>query len=148
MILAKGVMRPEEVIRAADAGLQGVIVSNHGGRQLDHLPATVDVLPDIVDAVGDRLEVFVDSGFRRGSDIATALALGARAVLVGHAHLYGLAAAGEAGVRHCIDILAQELRITMQLCGAQSVAELDRSMIRHQQPSAGPPPPGRTAIGA
>ena len=147
-ILAKGVMRPEEAIRAADAGLQGVIVSNHGGRQLDHLPATIDVLPDIVDAVGDRLEVLVDWGFRRGSDIAAALALGARAVLVGRAHLYGLAAAGEAGVRHCIDILAQELRMTMQLCGARSVAELDRGMIRHQQPPAGPPPPGRTAIRA
>jgi len=145
-ILAKGVMRPEEAIRAADAGLQGVIVSNHGGRQLDHLPATIDVLPDIVDAVGDRLEVLVDSGFRRGSDIAAALALGAKAVLVGRAHLYGLAAAGEAGVRHCIDILAQELRMTMQLCGARSVAELDRGMIRHQQPPADPPPAARTAI--
>jgi L-lactate dehydrogenase (cytochrome) len=129
-IVVKGVMRPEEAIRAADHGLDGVIVSNHGGRQLDHLPATIDVLPEIVDAAGDRLEVLVDSGFRRGSDIAAALALGARAVLVGRAHLYGLAAAGEAGVRHCIDILAQELRMTMQLCGARSLAELDRGLIR------------------
>jgi L-lactate dehydrogenase (cytochrome) len=131
-ILAKGVMRPEEAIRAADAGLDGVIVSNHGGRQLDHLPATIDVLPGIADAAGDRLEVLVDSGFRRGSDIAAALALGAKAVLIGRAHLYGLAAAGEAGVRHCIDILAQELRMTMQLCGARNIAELNQSMVRRR----------------
>jgi L-lactate dehydrogenase (cytochrome) len=131
-ILLKGVIRPDEAVRAADHGLDGVIVSNHGGRQLDHLPATIDVLPDIVDAAGDRLEVLVDSGFRRGSDIAVALAMGARAVLVGRAHLYGLAAAGEAGVRHCIDILAEELRMTMALCGVRSVGELDRSLIRRR----------------
>jgi isopentenyl diphosphate isomerase/L-lactate dehydrogenase-like FMN-dependent dehydrogenase len=133
-LVVKGVLRPEEAIRAADAGLDGVIVSNHGGRQLDHLPATIDVLPGIVDAAGERLEVLVDSGFRRGSDIAAALALGAKAVLIGRAHLYGLAAAGEAGVRHCIDILAEELRMTMQLCGKRSIAELDRSLIRRRQP--------------
>jgi L-lactate dehydrogenase (cytochrome) len=131
-IAAKGVLRPEEAIEAADRGLDGVIVSNHGGRQLDHLPATIDVLPDIVDAVGDRVDVLVDSGFRRGSDIVTALAMGAKAVLIGRAYLYGLAAAGEAGVRHCIDILADELRTTMQLCGARSVAELDRGLIRRR----------------
>ena len=144
-ILAKGVMRPEEAVRAAECGLDGVIVSNHGGRQLDHLPATIDVLPEIVDVAGDRLEVLVDSGFRRGSDIAAALALGARAVLVGRAHLYGLAAAGEAGVRHCIDILARELRMTMQLCGVRSIAELDRSLIRHREQAPATPlqPPAR-----
>jgi L-lactate dehydrogenase (cytochrome) len=135
-ILAKGVIRPEEAVQAAEHGVDGVIVSNHGGRQLDHLPATIDVLPEIVDAAGDRLEVLVDSGFRRGSDIAAALALGARAVLLGRAHLYGLAAAGEAGVRHCIDILAQELRMTMQLCGVRSIGELDRGLIRRRKPPA------------
>lgn len=134
-ILLKGVIRPAEAVRAAEAGLDGVIVSNHGGRQLDHLPATIEVLPDIVRAAGDRLEVLVDSGFRRGSDIAAALALGARAVLVGRAHLYGLAAAGEAGVRHCIDILAGELRTTMGLCGATSLAELHPGLIRSTGPS-------------
>jgi L-lactate dehydrogenase (cytochrome) len=143
-ILAKGVLRPEEAIQAAEHGLDGVIVSNHGGRQLDHLPATIDVLPGIVDAVGDRLDVLVDSGFRRGSDIAAALALGAKAVLIGRAHLYGLAAAGEPGVRHCIDILAQELRMTMQLCGARNIAELDRSLIRRRQPPAVPAQPAAT----
>jgi len=131
-ILLKGVLRPEEAVRAADAGLDGVVVSNHGGRQLDHVPATIDVLADIVDAVDGRLEVLVDSGFRRGSDIVTALALGAKAVLVGRAYLYGLAAAGEAGVRHCIDILANEVRITMGLCGATNVKELDRHLLRRR----------------
>jgi L-lactate dehydrogenase (cytochrome) len=129
-IVVKGVIRPEEAARAADAGLDGVIVSNHGGRQLDHLPATIDVLPEIVDVAGDRIDVLVDSGFRRGSDIVAALALGAKAVLVGRAHLYGLAAGGEAGVRKCIDILSQELRMTMALCGARSIAELNAGLIR------------------
>jgi L-lactate dehydrogenase (cytochrome) len=135
-ILAKGVMRAEEAIRAADLGVDGVIVSNHGGRQLDHLPATIDVLPEIVDAVGDRIEVLVDSGFRRGSDVAAALALGAKAVLIGRAHLYGLAAAGEAGVRTCIDILVDELRMTMALCGVRRIAELDRNLIRRREATA------------
>ena len=129
-LLLKGVLRPEEAVRAAELGLEGIVVSNHGGRQLDHVPATIDVLPDIVDAVQGRLEVLVDSGFRRGSDVVAALALGAKAVLVGRAYLYGLAAAGEAGVRHCIDILASELRMTMALCGATSVKELDRHLLR------------------
>ncbi len=129
-VAIKGVLRPDEAARAADHGADAVIVSNHGGRQMDHLPATLDVLPGIVDAVGDRVEVLVDSGFRRGSDIVAALALGARAVLIGRAHLYGLAAAGEPGVRHVIDILAQELRMSMALCGARTLAELDRSLLR------------------
>jgi len=129
-VAIKGVLRADEAARAADHGADAVIVSNHGGRQMDHLPATLDVLPGIVDAVGDRVEVLVDSGFRRGSDIVTALALGARAVLIGRAHLYGLAAAGEAGVRHVIDILGEELRMAMGLCGARTLAELDRSLLR------------------
>lgn len=83
------------------------------------------------------MEVLVDSGFRRGSDIVTALALGAKAVLVGRAHLYGLAAGGEAGVRHCIDILSREVRMTMQLCGATSVAELDRSLVHRDSGAPG-----------
>jgi L-lactate dehydrogenase (cytochrome) len=129
-IVLKGVLRPDEARRAADEGLDGVIVSNHGGRQLDHVPASIEVLPEIVDAVEGRLEVLLDSGVRRGGDIAAALALGARAVLVGRAHLYGLAAAGEPGVRHALDILAHELRMTMALSGATRIADLDRSLIR------------------
>lgn len=135
-IALKGVTTVGQAAQAVEHGLDAVVVSNHGGRQLDHLPATIDVLPQIVDAVGDRVEVLVDSGFRRGGEIATALALGARAVLLGRAHLYGLAAAGEAGVRHCVDILARELRMTMQLAGATCVAELDRGLIRHRPDSA------------
>ncbi|MGH8980032.1 MAG: alpha-hydroxy acid oxidase [Acidimicrobiales bacterium] len=142
-ILVKGVMRPEEAVRAVDAGLAGIVVSNHGGRQLDHVPATIDVLPGIVDAVGDRLDVLVDSGFRRGSDIATALALGAKAVLLGRAHLYGLAAAGESGVRHCVDLLIEELRMTMALCGVRSIAELDRTLIRYRSEPSGTASGGR-----
>ncbi|HEY7078020.1 MAG TPA: alpha-hydroxy acid oxidase [Solirubrobacteraceae bacterium] len=134
-IVLKGVLRAEVARRAADEGLDAVIVSNHGGRQLDHVPAAIEVLSEVVDAVEGRLEVLMDSGVRRGSDIVAALALGARAVLVGRAHLYGLAAAGEPGVRHAIDILARELRMTMALCGATSVAELDRGLIRERDAS-------------
>ena len=129
-IAVKGVLRPDEAVRAADHGVDAVIVSNHGGRQMDHVPASLEVLPEIVDAVGDRVEVLFDSGIRRGANVVAALALGARAVLVGRAHLYGLAAAGEPGVRHAIDILTSELRMSMALCGASNLAELDRSLIR------------------
>jgi isopentenyl diphosphate isomerase/L-lactate dehydrogenase-like FMN-dependent dehydrogenase len=134
-------MSEADARRAADEGVDAVIVSNHGGRQLDHAPATLEVLPGIADAVGDRVEVLFDSGIRRGSDIVTALALGARAVLIGRAHLYGLAAAGEAGVRHAIDILAGELRGTMALCGAATLADLDRSLVRAARPAGVPKPP-------
>jgi L-lactate dehydrogenase (cytochrome) len=144
-IVLKGVTTVEQARQAVGHGLDAVIVSNHGGRQLDHLPATIDVLPEIVDAVGDRVEVLADSGFRRGSDIATALALGAKAVLLGRAHLYGLAAAGEAGVRHCIDILARELRTTMQLSGARSITELDRGLVHHRHTSMTSQPPSAHA---
>jgi len=129
-IALKGVVTVDDALRAAGEGVDAVIVSNHGGRQLDHLPATIRVLPQIVDAVGDRIEVLCDSGIRRGSDIAVALGLGARAVLVGRAYLYGLAAAGEAGVRHAVDILTDELRTTMALTGAATVAELRGRVVR------------------
>lgn len=139
-IALKGVLSPEDARRAADEGVDAVIVSNHGGRQLDHVPATLEVLPAIADAVGDRVEVLFDSGIRRGSDIVTALALGARAVLIGRAHLYGLAAGGEAGVRHALDILADEVRTTMILCGAATLADLDRSLVREIRPPRSPAP--------
>jgi len=126
----KGVLRAEEAIRAADHGADAVIVSNHGGRQMDHVPATLEVLPHIADAVGDRVEVLFDSGIRRGADIVAALALGARAVLAGRAHLYGLAAAGEPGVRHAIDLLAGELRMSMALCGAATLSDLGPDLLR------------------
>jgi L-lactate dehydrogenase (cytochrome) len=129
-IAVKGMLRAEDAIQAADHGVDAIIVSNHGGRQMDHVPATLEVLPDIVAAVGDRMDVLFDSGIRRGSDIVTALSLGARAVLIGRAHLYGLAAAGEAGVRHAIDILSTELRITMALCGVKTLADLSPDLLR------------------
>jgi L-lactate dehydrogenase (cytochrome) len=140
-IALKGVLSQDDARRAADEGVDAVIVSNHGGRQQDHVPAALEVLPGIAEAVGGRVEVLFDSGIRRGSDIATALALGARAVLVGRAHLYGLAAAGEAGVRHALDILAGELRTTMALCGAATLADLDRSLPRAARPAHLPDPP-------
>jgi L-lactate dehydrogenase (cytochrome) len=138
----KGVLRAEEARRAADLGVDAVIVSNHGGRQMDHVPATLEVLPEVVDAVGDRVEVLFDSGIRRGADIVMALALGARAVLAGRAHLYGLAAAGEAGVRYAIDILGRELRMAMALSGAATLSELDPGLLR----VSGPPRVGGTAV--
>jgi L-lactate dehydrogenase (cytochrome) len=133
-VAVKGVLRVEEAIRAADAGVDAVVVSNHGGRQMDHVPATLEVLPEIAAAVGDRVEVLFDSGIRRGADIVAALALGARAVLAGRAHLYGLAGAGEPGVRHAIDILAQELRMSMALCGAATLSDLGPDLLRVSGP--------------
>jgi len=138
-IAVKGVLRAEEAIRAADCGADAVVVSNHGGRQMDHVPATLEVLPGIAGAVGDRVEVLFDSGIRRGADIVAALALGARAVLAGRAHLYGLAAAGEPGVRHAIDILAQELRMSMALCGATELSDLGPDLLRVSGPQPGRP---------
>jgi L-lactate dehydrogenase (cytochrome) len=126
----KGIVSVEDAKQAATLGVNGVVVSNHGGRQLDQGPATIDALPEIVDAVGDRTEVLLDSGIRRGSDIVKALALGARACLVGRPFLYGLGVAGERGVDHAIKLLATELRRTMQLVGARTVSELDRSLVR------------------
>lgn len=128
----KGILSPNEARRAADLGVDAVVVSNHGGRQLDHVPATIDVLPAIADEVGDRMEVLFDSGIRRGTDILMALALGARAVLVGRAYLYGLAAAGTAGVCHAIDILTDELRTAMALSGAATTGDLHPALIRRR----------------
>jgi isopentenyl diphosphate isomerase/L-lactate dehydrogenase-like FMN-dependent dehydrogenase len=107
-------------------------VSNHGGRQLDHVPASIDALRPIVEAVGDRVEILMDGGIRRGTDIVTALALGAKACLIGRAHVYGLAAAGEPGVSHAIDILAKEIRLALALAGVASVADIDSSFVRHR----------------
>src|SRR5439155_5324879 len=129
-LAVKGILSASDARRAADAGVDAVIVSNHGGRQLDHVPATIDAVAAVVDAVGDRVEVLMDSGIRRGTDILAAIAVGARAVLVGRAYLYGLAAAGEAGVSHAIDILTTELRSTMALCGAASIGDIDRDLLR------------------
>jgi L-lactate dehydrogenase (cytochrome) len=128
-IVVKGVHGREDAERALAAGVDALIVSNHGGRQLDCVAPTLRVLPEVLDAVGGRAEVLVDGGIRRGSDIAKAVALGARAVLLGRAYAYGLAANGEAGVTRAIEILTTELRRTMKLLGCATVQDLDRRRI-------------------
>lgn len=129
-LLIKGILTPEDAVLAAEHGADGVVVSNHGGRYLDGDPATIDVLPGIVDAVGGKIPVLVDSGFRRGTDILKALALGAKAVLVGRAPLWGLGAFGEPGARRVIEILQKELAWAMALAGRPNIASIDRSLIR------------------
>src|SRR5207244_12200963 len=118
----------------ADAGAAGLIVSNHGGRQLDGAVATVDALPAIADRAGDRMIVLLDGGIRRGTDVLKALALGARAVLIGRPYLWGLAADGEAGVRQVIELFRDELILAMGLCGCRSVSEISRARV---SPAAG-----------
>jgi L-lactate dehydrogenase (cytochrome)/(S)-mandelate dehydrogenase len=129
-LMVKGVLHPDDAKLAADCGADGVIVSNHGGRNLDSSMAPLDMLPEVVDAVGKRMTVIVDGGFRRGSDIVKALALGAHAVLIGRATLYGVAAAGEAGAVRAIDILREETDRVMALIGCRSVAELGPEYLR------------------
>jgi L-lactate dehydrogenase (cytochrome) len=128
-IVIKGVHTADDGRRAVDAGADAVVVSNHGGRQLDGVAPTLRVLPEVVAAVGERVEVLMDGGIRRGSDVAKALCLGARAVLIGRAYAYGLGAAGHAGVARAIEILRTDLVRTLKLLGCASVADLDRSFV-------------------
>lgn len=129
-IAVKGVLTAEDARLAVEHGADAIIVSNHGGRQLDGAPPTIDVLAEVVDAVGGRCEVYLDGGIRRGTDALKALALGARAVLVGRPVLWGLAASGDAGVRHVLDLLRAELELAMALAGRPTLASLDRSVVR------------------
>ncbi len=128
-LVVKGVLTAEDACRSLDEGADGVVVSNHGGRQLDGCSATLRALPEIAKAVGDRAAVLMDGGIRRGSDIAKALCLGAKAVLIGRAYAYGLGAAGEAGVTRAIEILRTDLQRVMALLGVESTAELNRSFV-------------------
>jgi len=128
-IVIKGIHTSEDARRAVDVGADGLVVSNHGGRQLDGVAPTLRVLPEVVTAVGNRIEVLLDGGIRRGSDIVKALCLGARAVMAGRAYAYGLGAAGGAGVSRAIDILRSDLVRTLKLLGCASVAELDESYV-------------------
>lgn len=128
-IVIKGVLIAEDARRAADEGAAAIVVSNHGARQLDHVLPTVRALPEIVAAVGQQIEILMDGGIRRGSDIVKALCLGAHVVLIGRAHAYGLAAGGEAGVARAIQILRNDVERTMRLLGCGSVGELNRSYI-------------------
>jgi isopentenyl diphosphate isomerase/L-lactate dehydrogenase-like FMN-dependent dehydrogenase len=132
-IIIKGVLTGEDAQRAVDEGAAAIVVSNHGGRQLDGVQATLRALPEIVGAVNGRVEVLMDGGIRRGGDIVKALCLGARAVLCGRAYAYGLAAAGEAGVARALEILRTDLERTLRLLGCPSIAALDRSYISCQR---------------
>jgi isopentenyl diphosphate isomerase/L-lactate dehydrogenase-like FMN-dependent dehydrogenase len=129
-VLVKGVLSAEDAALAVEHGAVGIVVSNHGGRQLDRCLATADALPEVVDAVEGRAPVLVDGGIRRGVDVAVALALGADAVLVGRPALWGLAAGGEAGARRVLELLREELELTLALCGCASPAELSRAHVQ------------------
>jgi len=129
-LYVKGIMDAEDAARAVDQiGVQGVVVSNHGARQLDSCQATLDALPAIVGRVGDRAEVLLDGGVRRGTDVIIALALGAKAVMIGRPYVHALAAAGEAGVRRVLEIFREELVRDLVLMGCPSVAAIDRSWV-------------------
>jgi (S)-mandelate dehydrogenase len=132
-LLVKGIMTIDDARRAADVGADGVVLSNHGGRQLDGAVSPMEILPDVVAAVGDRLTVLIDSGFRRGTDVAKAVALGARAVMIGRSTLYGVAAGGEAGASHALKILRNELDRAVALLGCTSVAELGPHLLRFER---------------
>jgi isopentenyl diphosphate isomerase/L-lactate dehydrogenase-like FMN-dependent dehydrogenase len=128
-IAIKGILSPEDARRARDRGVEGIVVSNHGGNALDGLPATLRVLPGIVDAVGHDLEVLMDGGVRRGSDVVKAMALGAKAVLVGRSYIWGLAAGGEPGVYQALKVLRDGVRRTLGLLGCPGLSELDRTFV-------------------
>jgi 4-hydroxymandelate oxidase len=129
-LLIKGVLRPDDAAQAVSIGLDGIIVSNHGGRRLDTVPASIDMLPGVVEAVGGRCEVFLDSGVRRGTDVLKALALGARGVLIGRPYAWALAADGEAGVRQVIELFRQELELAMIATGCANVGEIGKSLLK------------------
>jgi 4-hydroxymandelate oxidase len=130
-VILKGILSPDDARIAVERGAAAVIVSNHGGRQLDGAIATLDALPGVVDAVGGRIPVLMDGGIRRGSDILKALALGAKAILVGRAPLWGLAAFGQAGIERVLWMLGAELKLDMALAGKPTLAAIDRTLVRH-----------------
>jgi 4-hydroxymandelate oxidase len=128
-LLVKGIVRADDARKAADSGAAGVVVSNHGGRQLDGAIASLRALPDVADAVGGRVLVMVDGGIRRGTDIVKALALGARAVMVGRPILWALALCGDVGVRHALEILKAELDSAMALTGSPTLQSITRDLV-------------------
>jgi 4-hydroxymandelate oxidase len=128
-LVLKGIVTAEDATLAVEAGVDAIVVSNHGGRQLDGAPAALDVLPEVVEAVAGRIEVLTDGGIRRGTDVLKALGLGARAVLIGRPYLWGLAVDGEAGVRRVLELLRDEVRLAMILAGQPSVAGITRSLV-------------------
>ena len=128
-LVLKGILDAEDARKAAESGADALVVSNHGGRQLDGAPATLSVLPEIAEAVGARIDVWVDGGITSGQDVVKALASGASATLIGRSFNYGLGAAGEAGVTRCLEIIARELDQTMAFCGCTDVGDIDASVI-------------------
>jgi 4-hydroxymandelate oxidase len=129
-VVVKGVCRGDDACQVAEHGAKAIVVSNHGGRQLDTAPATCEVLPHVVEAAGDRCEIYVDGGIRRGSDVLKAIALGARAVLVGRPILWGLCLGGEQGALQVLEILRRELDEAMLLCGCTTISDIDGSLLR------------------
>ncbi len=128
-LILKGILDVEDAEEATKVGAQALVVSNHGGRQLDGAPSSIEVLPEIVDAVGSKMEIMFDGGIRSGQDVMRALALGAKSCMIGRAYAYGLGAGGEAGVAKAIDILRNELNVTMGLCGVNTIAEIDDHVL-------------------
>lgn len=128
-LILKGIMDVEDARLAVNTGADAIVVSNHGGRQLDGAPSSISALPEIAQAVGKETAVWMDGGVRSGQDVLRALALGAQAVLIGRPFLYGLGALGEAGVRQCLDIIARELDVSMAFCGKTNVHQIDRSVL-------------------
>lgn len=129
-LVLKGVMEVEDAQAAADAGADAIVVSNHGGRQLDGAPSPIEVLPEIVSVVGSQTEVWMDSGIRSGQDVLRAIALGAKGTMIGRSFLYGLGAAGEAGVTRCLEIMAKELDLTMAFCGRNDINRVNADILR------------------
>jgi L-lactate dehydrogenase (cytochrome) len=128
-LVVKGVLDPEDARRAVDVGVDGVVVSNHGGRQLDAVPSTARALPEVVDAVGDQVEVLADGGIRTGLDVVKMVGLGARAVLIGRAWAWAVAARGEAGVRHVLEVMKTDIDVALALTGHTSIGAVDRSAL-------------------
>jgi L-lactate dehydrogenase (cytochrome) len=128
-IVIKGIQTVADALIAADAGVEAIALSNHGGRQLDSAPAILDLVAPVVDAVGDRVEIICDGGVRRGSDIVKAVCLGASACMAGRAYLYGLGAAGERGVDHVLELLHSDVRRVMALLGATRISDLNRELV-------------------
>ncbi|MCA1398284.1 MULTISPECIES: alpha-hydroxy acid oxidase [Bradyrhizobium] len=128
-LILKGILDVEDAELAAKTGAQAIVVSNHGGRQLDGAPSSIEVLPEIVDEVGSKLEIMFDGGIRTGMDVMRALALGAKSCMIGRAYAYGLGAGGQEGVAKAIDILGKELTTTMGLCGVNTIAEIDDHVL-------------------
>jgi L-lactate dehydrogenase (cytochrome) len=129
-LIIKGILDVEDAKLAAKTGAQALVVSNHGGRQLDGAPSSISVLPEIVETVGSQIEIMFDGGIRTGQDAVRALALGAKSCMIGRAYVYGLGAGGQAGVAKALDILAKEMETTMGLCGVNTIAEIDRHILR------------------